>query len=462
MSKKVGFAVLAAGEGTRLKMNLAKPMAPLCGKKLVDFPMMAALDFLQDKQGKISIITGHRREEVESYLSSNYENIEFCFQEKQLGTGDALKSYFANSSVAETMDYTVVICADTPLIRSEHLDELLVELESDNREAVAAIFQTNKPEGYGRIICGNPGFHIVEEKDATDEQKAVNWVNSGLYIFKTNYLKNHLNDLSSNNKANEFYLTDLFQDDRNVKAVSFKDDSTFLGVNDQIQLSQAEHLIRREINNRHLAAGVRVIDPRHTFIDYDVKIGEGSVIYPNCHIFEGCHLGSGVEVEPGCILKNTSIEDGVHLKAYSYFEDAIVRKKAVIGPFARIRPGSDIGEESKIGNFVETKKVHLDKGVKVSHLSYVGDAQVGENTNIGCGFITCNYDGANKHKTIIGKNSFIGSDSQMIAPVNIGNEAYIGSGSTINQDVPDGGFAIARARQVTKEGMAKKFIKKKK
>ncbi|RLA65268.1 MAG: hypothetical protein DRQ88_03005 [Epsilonproteobacteria bacterium] len=205
--------------------------------------------------------------------------------------------------------------------------------------------------------------------------------------------------------------------------------------------------------------GVKFIDRRHTYVAEGIEIGPGSIIYPNCHLEGKTKIGREVTLEPGAIIRDSQIEDGVTIKAYSYIEDSVIRKKSVIGPFARIRPGTDLGAESKIGNFVEIKKSKLDKGVKVSHLSYVGDAEIGEDSNIGCGFITCNYDGKNKHKTLIGKGTFVGSNSQTVAPVEIGDRCFIASGTTVTNDMPNESFAISRGRQKTKEKLAKKFLK---
>lgn len=458
MADSISLVILAAGKGTRLKMNIPKPLAPIGDQTLVDFVINAAKEL-----GQLHLITGHQHELVESYVKSNWSdlNCKFILQKEQLGTGHAVKTYFENEPKAQDFEYTIVACADTPLLTKETFEKLINEIKS-GFDAVCASFIEENPTGYGRIVRADKGFSIVEHKDATAEEQKINEVNSGLYIFKTTYLKDHVFNLTSNNSAGEFYLTDTCKADANVKALLFEDKNLFLGVNDLYQLSVSDRLLRKS-NSQYLMqeVGVRIIDPSHSYI-YTTNIGQGSVIYPNTRICSKTKIGKDVVIEDGCIINNSIIEDGVHLKAYTYLTDAQVRKEAKVGPMAQLRPGSDIGEGSKLGNFVEVKKSKLDKKVSVSHLSYVGDAEIGEGVNIGCGFITCNYDGANKHKTVIGEGSFIGSDCQMIAPVKIGKNAYVGSGSTINKDIPDDAFAIARERQVTKEGMAKKFIKKKK
>lgn len=465
MSNSIGLVILSAGQGVRLKMKVPKPLAPALGKCLVDFPISESFRFIQENKlsGEVTLVTGHMREDVEKYVSENHQgkNIRFAFQDKQLGTAHALRCYFEQVATASQHDYTAVLCADTPLIRDHDLTQLYLYLQAQKLDGVAATFIEKNPKGYGRIVRGAKAFHIVEEKDASDEIRQITEVNSGLYILKTSFVLEHLNKIDSKNKSGEFYLTDLFKDHFNVAPLLFENPDTFIGVNTLRHLEDVERILSTEKISKLRDYGVRFLQSASNYIDWDVWMEEGSVVHPNVMITGKSKIGKGVVLGAGSILKNAIIEDGVTIKPYTVIENAIIRAEAEIGPFARIRPDSDIGPKSKIGNFVETKKVKFEKGVKVSHLSYVGDAEVGENSNIGCGFITCNYDGANKHKTKIGKNCFIGSDSQMIAPIEIGDGCYVGSGSTINKSMPAGSFGIARAKQETKEGMAQRFIKKK-
>ena len=286
-------------------------------------------------------------------------------------------------------------------------------------------------------------------------------VNSGLYLLKTSYLLEHLKSIDSNNMSGEIYLTDVFKAGFNVAAHCFPEGNIFLGVNSLKQLEDVEKVLRKKIKLALQDNGVRFIDSSHCYIDSEVEIGAGSVIYPNTFITGKTKIGKNVVVEMGAQISHSIIDDGAKVLAYTILEGAHLRESASAGPFARLRPGADIGPKAKIGNFVEIKKSVLDRGVKVSHLSYVGDAFIGEETNIGCGFITCNFDGVNKHITKIGKNSFIGSDSQTVAPVIIGDNCFVASSSTITQDMPDGAFAISRGKQTTKIDLAKKFLKKK-
>lgn len=461
MNFTIGAVILAAGEGKRLKLDAPKPLAPCLDKKLVDFPLKEIQKFFTRNklQGFKTAVVGHQKELVQSYISNKYPDVKFAIQTRQLGTADALRAYFDSSTDTHKFDYTLVICADTPVVSEAELTKMLELLQSEKCDAVAATFEELKPKGYGRIIRGNKGFHIVEEKDATDEQRKITEVNSGLYLLKTSYVLEHLKNVDSNNKSGEFYLTDIFKDHLNVKALCFPHGNVFLGVNNLEQLEAVEKILRKQKIVALREEGVRFIDSSHTYIDDDVEIGAGTVVYPNTHITGKSKIGKNAVIEMGAQIKDSVVDDNARVLAYSILEGARLHEKAHAGPFARLRPGADIGPEAKIGNFVEIKKSVLDRGVKVSHLSYVGDAFIGEETNIGCGFITCNYDGVNKHITRIGKNSFIGSDSQTVAPVEIGDDCFVASSSTITKSMPNGSFAISRGQQTTKEGMAKKFIK---
>ena len=466
MSLTIGAVILAAGEGKRLKLNAPKPLAPCLDKKLIDFPIKELKNFFsQNKiEGKITAVIGHQRDLVRSYIEKNYSDIRFAIQEEQLGTADALRSYFDNNESTknkEEFDYTLVICADTPAVSANELTEMLTLLKKENLDGIAASFIEKNPKGYGRIVRGKKGFHIIEEKDASDEVRLITEVNSGLYLLKTSYLLEHLKSIDSNNMSGEFYLTDVFKAGFNVAAHCFPEGNIFLGVNSLKQLEDVEKVLRKKIKLDLQDNGVRFIDSSHCYIDSEVEIGAGSVIYPNTFITGKTKIGKNVVVEMGAQISHSIIDDGAKVLAYTILEGAHLRESASAGPFARLRPGADIGPKAKIGNFVEIKKSVLDRGVKVSHLSYVGDAFIGEETNIGCGFITCNFDGVNKHITKIGKNSFIGSDSQTVAPVIIGDNCFVASSSTITQDMPDGAFAISRGKQTTKIDLAKKFLKKK-
>lgn len=471
MSHTCGAVILAGGQGTRFKIKDSKPMAPILGKRLIDYPVMELIHFYKQDHvdGEISVVTGHSRENLEDYLSSQYlqegYELHFAFQEKQLGTADALRCYLDQVPSSKEDTYTIVLCADTPLIRCEDIELMYNTVRDHGLDGVAATFIAQDPKGYGRIVRkdgSDDGFHIVEEKDADEEIRKVQEVNSGFYVLKTSFILDKLDKIDNSNQSNEFYLTDLFQDNHKVRPIIFEDATKFNGVNDLEQFEEIGEMLRSEKNRKLRADGVRFIDSKTNYIDWAVEVEPGTLIHPNVTIEGNSKIGKDVVIESGAVIKNAQVMENVKIFAYSYLEEVTIGKDASIGPFARLRPKTEVGEGSKIGNFVEIKKATLDKGVKVSHLSYVGDALIGEDTNIGCGFITCNYDGANKHVTKIGKGTFVGSDSQTIAPVDIGDECFIASGTTVTDDMPDGAFAISRNKQTTKEKMAKKFIKRKK
>ena len=463
MNLSIGAVILAAGEGKRLKIDLPKPLAPCLDKKLVDFPILELEKFFIQNQlnGKMTAVVGHRRDEVQNYIHSRYPKVSFAVQEKQLGTADALRSYFDSNEEAAKYSYTLVICADTPVISEKELSEMYMILKNENLDAVAATFIEPNPAGYGRIVKSSKGFHIVEEKDADIEVRKINEVNSGLYIVKTTYILEHLKTVNSNNKSGEFYLTDIFKAGLNVKAHCFSEKDVFLGVNNLLQLETVEKALRQRIIQLHRDNGVRFVDSSQVYIDSDVTIGYGTVIYPGVFLSGRTEIGKYATLRFGAIVTDSKIDDYAQVLDYTSIEGSHLKTKVSAGPYTRIRPGTVLGESCKIGNFVELKKAVLEKGVKVSHLSYVGDAFIGEESNIGCGFITCNYDGIHKHITKIGKNCFIGSDSQTVAPVEIGDNCFVASSSTITKSMPNGSFAISRSPQVTKEGVAHRFIKKK-
>lgn len=467
MGDSIGLVILAAGKGTRMKIETPKALAKTAGRPLLDYVVDAALDFarVSSLKAEIGLVVGHKKELLEDWLSKHPAKglLKTAWQKEQNGTADALKSCFNDLPHFWDFDYTLVACADTPMIQTHEFCTLYEALKSNpDLLGVAATFEAQNPKGYGRIIHGNEGFHIVEEKDASEVQRNITEVNSGFYILRTKHVKEVLGSIDNKNKSGEFYLTDLFQDHYRVKAIKFPSEIPFLGINTLEQLATVTGLLRERKIKQMMVDGIEFLNPATVHIDHDVEISVGSIIYPNVTLLGKTVIGKNVTIESGSFIKNTLIHDNASILAYSYLEEAIVHSHATIGPMARLRPGADIGPESKIGNFVEVKKSKLAQGVKVSHLSYIGDAEIGENTNIGCGFISCNYDGANKHKTIIGKNAFIGSDCQAVAPIQIGDDAFVAAGSTITKNVPNGGFAIARPQIVIKEGAAKRFLKTKK
>lgn len=462
----IGSIILAAGKGTRFKSDVPKVMAPLLGKKVIDY-IGAELKKFSQKINRFEngLVIGHQKELVEEHVQNEWKEqgkINFAYQEQQLGTGHAVKTFLEQHGHYRDLDYILIMCGDTPLLTNDIFERLYQNIIDSNANGVVASFEPESPHGYGRIVRGSEATLIVEQKDCSEAQALVREVNAALYIVKADYLFANIDKLNTDNAAGEFYLTDLFSGQRNINYLKFENPESFTGINTLTQLSQVRTVLTQRLNQFWMEQGVDIIDPQRTIIEPSVCLSEGATLFPNVRLTGLTSVGRNSVIEDGCIVKDSKVGESVKVLGYSYLEQAEVGDQAAIGPYARLRPGANIGEECKIGNFVEVKKARLDKGSKVSHLSYVGDAEIGEGSNIGCGFITCNYDGANKHLTKIGKGSFIGSDVQTVAPVEIGDRAYVGSGSTINKNVPDDAFAIARERQVTKEGMAKKFLKSKK
>lgn len=469
MNMKLSICLLAAGVGQRLKWPSGKPMVPFLGVPLIDHSIVRCLEIFDsiglDHQGTLGFVLGHKKEEVLTHLEKvpalKKRPYFWAEQKELLGTADALKAYFAYLPQDSTSTYTLVTCVDTPLITTDEMLSLWNAIRKDpDLDMIIGTFKTQNNTGLGRIKKLSPGVvRIIEEKDATFEEKFINEVNSGMYIFKTDFLKKALANITPSPVTKEYYLTNTCLYTNNAIAFEFPKEEHFLGINTPQERHRVQKIYETTIREQLMAKGVVLYHPENTYFHGTIKVGEGCIIYPNV-IFSGhVELGDFVTIHSNCVIHNTTIRNNVEIFENTSIDSATIDDSSSIGPFARIRPQSLIGKKVKIGNFVETKKVELADEVKISHLSYVGDATIGSKTNIGCGFITCNYDGANKHQTTIGENCFIGSDSQMIAPVKIGNNCFVASGSTINKDMPDESFAIARAKMELKLNMAKKFLK---
>jgi bifunctional UDP-N-acetylglucosamine pyrophosphorylase / glucosamine-1-phosphate N-acetyltransferase len=464
MTEKNKFlcVILAAGKGTRMKSTLPKPLCQAAGRPMVEYVLRAAQNFAEQEKLTLetALIVGHLGEEIIAALKDHSSKPIFIWQREQKGTGHALMQ------VAEQIDLTpykgvIICCGDTPLLSPTQFKHLFTAYQAGH-SAVVASFHLNEPYGYGRILRRKETMTIVEEKEASAEQKMITEVNAGFYLTTPDFLQSGLKHLIPSMKTEEYYLTDIFCDKKNVYVSCDRESWRYMGVNDRVQLAAAQKHLYRNRAEHFLLEGVNIIDPEQTYIGPEVQIAEGVTLFPQVWIEGKSVIGEGASIGLGCSLVDCQVGKKATIKPHSVCESSIIGEKASVGPMAHLRAGSVLEADVKIGNFVETKKSHLHRGVKVSHLSYVGDAEIGEETNIGCGFITCNYDGTNKHKTIIGKECFIGSDSQVVAPLHIGDRSFVASGSTINQDMPAGSFAISRGKQVTKEGLAERFLPKKK
>ena len=439
--------VLAAGQGTRMKSKLYKVLHPVCGKSMVEH----VIDHINTlNTDRIVTVVGHGAEMVKEKLGSKSE---YVLQAEQLGTGHAVQQ--AEQLLGNLEGTTLVVCGDTPLIRPETMQALFEHHQASNAKATILTAIADNPTGYGRIIRDENSqvSQIVEQKDATEEQRLVKEINTGTYCFDNKALFETLKLVKNDNAQGEYYLPDVVEilqkQGEVVSAFITEDFNETLGVNDRFALAQAEGLMRARINERHMRNGVTIINPESTHISSDAIIGSDTIIKPGTIIEGATVIGEDCIIGPNSHLVNANIGNRTTIHS-SVILDSKVGNDTAVGPFAHLRPESSLGDHVKIGNFVEVKKSVIDDNSKVSHLSYIGDAEVGQNVNIGCGTITVNYDGKNKFKTIIEDDVFVGCNSNLVAPVILKEGAYVAAGSTITKEVPSEALAIARSRQENK------------
>jgi bifunctional UDP-N-acetylglucosamine pyrophosphorylase / glucosamine-1-phosphate N-acetyltransferase len=457
MTENVEVIILAAGLGTRMKSATIKILHHAAGRPIIDYVLDLASEVCDSAP---VVVIGHQREAVQKQVG---DRARYAVQEQQLGTGHAVMQAMPVLGHEGIHGKRVLILSgDVPLTRPDTLRRLIEEHERSNNALTLLTMKLDDPAMYGRIVRDDSGAvtHIVEAKDATDAEKKIREVNAGIYVFDGERLFENLSSLSTNNAQGEYYLTDLLGLFRGaghrVGAVIVDDPIEAAGVNSRADLATVESEIQRRVVAKLMSAGVTFRNPGTVVIDSTVAIGADTVVYPFVTLEGTTKIGEGCVVEPGVHLINVTVGDDVHLKTGTVAEDAIIEDEAVVGPYAHLRPGSQLGRHVKVGNFVETKKAVFGEGAKASHLSYIGDAEIGANVNIGAGTITCNYDGVKKHKTVIEEGAFIGSDTQLVAPVRIGKGAYVGAGSTITKDVPPDALALSRTPQKTIEGWAER------
>ena len=447
---------MAAGKGTRLKSQLPKVLHEVGGKALLEHVIRAAAQIVPAKD--VYAIIGHEAERVRA--ATQHTGVNFVLQAEQRGTGHALM--VAQNALAG-YDHVIVLSGDAPLITPETIAQLR-DFHRKERAAMTLLSaDLEDPTGYGRVLRKSAGSAevqaVVEEKAASAAQKKIREINSGFYVFSVKELYGNIGKLSTTNAHKEYYLTDMAEVLRRAgqRVVAWKtgDASEVLGGNTRAELADIDEKMRLAKCRRLMDSGVTIFYPATCVIDSDVEIAPDSVIEPYVQLLGKTRIGANCRVRSYSVIRDCEIGDGVTVRTGCVMEDARISAGAVIGPYSHLRPGSDIGEGAHVGNFVETKKIRLGKGSKANHLTYLGDAEIGAGVNIGAGTITCNYDGVNKHKTVIGDGVFVGSDSTLVAPVRLGNGAYVGAGSCITDDVPDDALAIGRARQIVKEGWAR-------
>lgn len=448
--------ILAAGKGMRMKSSKYKILHSVLGKPMISH----VIDNLKniDFKRKIVVIS----EGADEVINLLKDDVEFAYQYEQLGTGHAVK--MVEDKLSGLEGNTLVICGDTPLITSETIEKLFIIQKEKNADITILTTKIDNPYGYGRIVRDEKGVvvKIVEEKDANEVEKLITEINTGTYCFNNKKLFHALTFLKNDNKQKEYYLTDVIkiikEMNGSVYAFETEDQEEVIGINDRRALEKANQILKRRVNNKLMVSGVTIIDSENTYISVDTNIGQDTVIYPGTIIMGKNKIGSNCHIGPNTELENVKVADNVEIR-HSVITDSIIGKNTSVGPFAHFRNKTIIGENVRIGNFVEIKNSEVKDNSKAAHLTYIGDAELGKNVNMGCGTITVNYDGKNKHKTIIKDNVFVGCNSNLIAPIVVEENSYIAAGSTINKNVPQETLAIARAKQENKIGYAKKYQK---
>ena len=437
--------ILAAGKGTRMRSVLAKVLHPLLGRPLLWYPLEACR---QAGVERLVVVVGHQAEAVRR--AAGAPDVAFALQAEQNGTGHAVLC--AREALADYRGTALILCGDVPLIRPETLRRLVEAHRSAGALLTVLTMELPDPTGYGRIVRDGDGrlVRIVEEADASDEERSICEVNSGTYAVELPWLWAVLERLRPDNRQAEIYLTDAVEaavkEDRAL-ALQVADPAEVMGVNSRVHLARAAAVLRDRINHAWMEAGVTLEDPASTWIEPGVELEPDVTIGPGVRLAGRTQVASGARIDTGCVLTDTVVGPGCHLKPYCVATEARLEAGAQAGPFAHLRPGAVVGPEARVGNFVEMKKAVLGRGSKANHLTYLGDATVGEGVNIGAGTITCNYDGKNKHPTVIRDGAFIGSNTSLVAPVTVGAGATVGAGSTITKDVPDNALGVARGRQ---------------
>ena len=453
----IATVILAAGKGTRMKSDLVKVLHPVLGLPMVFYPIELSLNGI--KAEKTIVIVGYQADLIQERFKDL--KIEFALQKEQLGTGHAvLQTIPFLQSFRGTV---LILCGDVPLVKIETLRSF-IDAYRENESALSVLTTIIRdPFGYGRILRNPEGWleKIVEEKDASEEERMIREINTGIYCIKSSFLMEGLREIGKENAQGEYYLTDLVEiaKKRGLRCSAHiaKDPTEVMGINTRVDLAMANEVLRQEKLRHLMLSGVTIVDPKTTYIDQTVEVGRDSLLYPNCHLQGKTRIGERCVIEPNSKISDSVIENDVIIRPNSVITESKIEEGASIGPFAHLRPLTEVKTKAKIGNFVEVKKSVIGKGSKANHMAYIGDSLLGDDVNIGAGTITCNYDGFKKHQTIIGNRVFVGSNVELVAPVKVGDGSLIGAGTTVTKDVPEGALAISRVKQKNIKGWGKKL-----
>jgi bifunctional UDP-N-acetylglucosamine pyrophosphorylase/glucosamine-1-phosphate N-acetyltransferase len=456
---RIAIAIMAAGKGTRLKSKHPKVLHEVAGKPILGHVIATATQIVPP--GNVFVIIGHEADRVQKAVEGT--GVKFVLQPEQRGTGNALQCLDAQQKLKD-YDQVIVLSGDAPLITAKTIRDLSTFHATQEPAMTLLSADFANPSGYGRVLRknarGSEVRAIVEDKVATAAQKKIHEVNSGFYVFDVPALHEHIRQLSTDNPHREYYLTDMAavfnRAGKKVVAIKTSDAGEVLGSNTRAEIVDLDARLRLAKCQALMAEGVTIFFPQSCVIDSGVEIGGDTVIEPFVQLLGKTKIGADCRIRSYSVIKDSEVGDGVTINPLTIMDGSRIARGAIIGPYSRLRPGSEIGEDAHVGNFVETKKIRLGKGSKANHLTYLGDAEIGEGVNVGAGTITCNYDGVHKHKTVIEDGVFIGSDSTLVAPVKIGRGAYVAAASCITDDVPAGALALGRARQTMKEGWAAK------
>jgi bifunctional UDP-N-acetylglucosamine pyrophosphorylase/glucosamine-1-phosphate N-acetyltransferase len=454
--ESIATIILAAGKGTRMNSDLVKVLHPILGLPMLSYSIELSLNEVKAK--KTIVVVGHQADRIQEMFRN--PRVDFVLQKEQLGTGHAV---LQGLPFLQSFDGTVLIlCGDVPLVKLETLRSFIDSYKKNESALSVLTAVVEEPFGYGRILRNPEGWleRIVEEKDASEEEKKIREINTGIFCVRARFLTEGLKEIGKENAQGEYYLTDLVEiakrKELRCSAHIAADPMEVMGINTRVDLAIANKKLRQEKLKGLMISGVTIIDPKTTYVDRAVEVGKDTFLYPNCHLQGTTKIGERCVIEPNSKISDSIIGSDVTIRSNSVITESKIEEGASIGPFAHLRPLSEVKAKAKIGNFVEVKKSVIGRGSKANHLTYIGDSLVGEDVNIGAGTITCNYDGFEKHQTIIGNRVFVGSNVELVAPVKVGSGSSIGAGTTITKDVPEGALAISRVKQKNIKGWSKK------